>query len=65
MPSSVIAHISYSLENKALTVVFNSGDVYVYQSVPEKIYKEFKASVSKGNYLNRKLKKIFVGKKVV
>ncbi|RWU10185.1 KTSC domain-containing protein [Pedobacter chitinilyticus] len=46
MPSSVIAHISYNVEEKALTVVFNSGDIYVYQSVPEKIYKEFKASVS-------------------
>ena len=64
MPSSVIAHISYKIEDKALTVVFKSGDVYRYQPVPEKIYKEFKASISKGNYLNRKLKKMFVGKKV-
>ncbi len=64
MPSSVIAHISYKGQEKTLTVVFNSGDVYVYHAVPEKIYKEFKASVSKGNYLNRKLKKMFVGTKV-
>lgn len=64
MPSSVIAHISYKPEEKVLTVVFNSGIVYVYQPVPEKIYKEFKAAVSKGNYLNRKLKKMFVGKKM-
>ncbi len=64
MPSSVIAHISYEASKKALTVVFNSGDVYVYQAVPEKIYKEFKAAISKGNYLNRKLKKLFQGKKI-
>jgi len=64
MPSSVIAHISYNIAHKALTVVFNSGDVYLYQPVPEKIYKEFKAAISKGNYLNRKIKKLFVGKKV-
>lgn len=64
MPSSVIAHISYQQEKKALTVVFNSGDVYLYEKVPEKIYKEFKAAISKGNYLNRKLKKLFKGKKI-
>lgn len=63
MPSSVIAHISYVIEKKELIVVFNSGDVYEYYDVPEKIYKEFKASVSKGNYLNRKLKKMFKGEK--
>lgn len=63
MPSSVIAHISYVKEKKELIVVFNSGDVYEYYDVPEKIYKEFKASVSKGNYLNRKLKKMFKGEK--
>ncbi|MCJ0743715.1 KTSC domain-containing protein [Pedobacter montanisoli] len=64
MPSSVIAHISYQAEKEALTVVFNSGDVYLYEKVPEKIYKEFKAAVSKGKYLNRKLKKLFTGKKI-
>lgn len=64
MPSSVIAHISYQAEKQALTVVFNSGDVYLYEKVPEKIYKEFKAAISKGKYLNRKLKKHFMGKKI-
>ena len=64
MPSSVIAHISYKSETETLTVIFLSGDVYEYERVPEKIYKEFKASISKGTYLNRKIKKLFVGKKI-
>ena len=64
MPSSVIAHIYYNAQQKALTVVFNSGDVYVYRHVPENIYKEFTASISKGNYLNRKLKRLFKGEKL-
>ncbi|MGE6219929.1 KTSC domain-containing protein [Nubsella zeaxanthinifaciens] len=64
MPSSVIAHIHYELSRQELKVVFNSGDVYLYRNVPEKIYKEFKASISKGTYLNRKLKKLFKGEKV-
>lgn len=65
MPSSVIAHIAYKAETEVLTVVFLSGDVYQYEKVPEKIYKEFKASVSKGSYLNHKIKKLFVGQKIV
>jgi hypothetical protein len=64
MPSSVIAHIDYEAETQALRIIFLSGDVYLYEKVPEKIYKEFKASVSKGTYLNRKFKKLFKGKKV-
>lgn len=64
MPSSVIAHIKYHLESNKLIVVFLSGDVYAYKDVPEKIYKEFKAAVSKGNYLNRKIKKLFKAEKI-
>jgi len=64
MPSSVIAHIAYQKEKKSLIVVFLSGQVYAYEQVPEKIYREFKAAISKGNYLNRKIKKLFKGKKV-
>lgn len=64
MPSSVIAHINYKKENETLTVIFNSGDVYLYEKVPEKIYKEFKAAISKGKYLNHKLKKQFKGKRI-
>ncbi len=64
MLSSVIAHITYQLEREALIVVFLSGEVYLYENVSEKIYKEFKASISKGNYLNRKIKKLFTAKKI-
>lgn len=64
MPSSVIANINYQTDEKMLIVVFLSGDVYVYEKVPEKIYKEFKAATSKGNYLNRKIKKLFKARKV-
>ncbi|SOD14138.1 KTSC domain-containing protein [Pedobacter xixiisoli] len=65
MPSSVVLRINYHLELKALTVTFISGEIYLYENVPEKIYKEFKASVSKGNYLNRKIKKCYRAKKVL
>lgn len=64
MPSSVIANIKYNAALEELTIVFLSGDVYLYVGVPEKVYKEFKASVSKGTYLNRKFKKLFFGTKI-
>lgn len=64
MPSSVIANFKYNEDKKALIIVFLSGDTYVYENVPEKIYKEFKAAISKGNYLNRKIKKLFKVRKV-
>ena len=64
MPSSVIAHMSYQPEKEALTITFISGDVYLYEKVPEKIFKEFKASISKGHYLNWKIKKHYKAKKV-
>ncbi|RZL69935.1 MAG: KTSC domain-containing protein [Pedobacter sp.] len=64
MPSSVIAKIKYSVETQELIIVFLSGDAYLYPNVPEKVYKEFKASISKGTYLNRKFKKLFTGTKI-
>lgn len=65
MPSSVIAHIGYHPNKEHLIVVFRSGEIYLYEKVPEKIYKEFKASISKGSYLNRKIKKLFNAKKLL
>ena len=64
MPSSVVEHISYKPESKDLFVVFVSGDVYRYKDVPEKIYKNFKASVSKGTFLNRVIKNKFEMEKI-
>ncbi|WP_158799851.1 KTSC domain-containing protein [Pedobacter sp. L105] len=56
MPSSVVAHFEYNTDTKTLTVSFVSGKVYDYLHVPEKIYKEMRATISKGTYLNRRIK---------
>jgi hypothetical protein len=64
MPSSVVAQIKYDPDEKYLFVVFVSGDVYRYKDVPEKIYKNFKASISKGTFLNRTLKNRFEVEKI-
>lgn len=64
MPSSVVSSINYDSTKRILYVVFVSGDVYAYKEVPEKVYKDFKAAISKGKFLNRKIKKFYKMEKV-
>jgi KTSC domain len=52
MPSSVISSYNYNPDTENLTIRYVSGLVYCYQKVPEKVFKEFKTSISKGRYLN-------------
>jgi hypothetical protein len=56
MPSTVISSYSYDVQAAALTVRYISGLVYRYKEVPEKVFKEFRASGSKGRYLNFHIK---------
>ena len=56
MPSTVISDITYDTETALLRVTFISGIIYEYKDVPEKLYKELRASLSKGRYLNYKIK---------
>jgi hypothetical protein len=56
MPSSVISFYKYDPDTENLMITYVSGLVYCYQGVPEKVFKEFKASVSKGRYLNFHIK---------
>lgn len=56
MPSSVVSSYNYNPDTENLIIKYVSGLVYCYQKVPEKVYKEFKASISKGRYLNFHIK---------
>lgn len=64
MPSSVVDYFDYDSETLTLSVRYVSGIVYKYKNVPEKAYKEMKASVSKGKYLNYKIKPNYEYEKV-
>ncbi|WP_316845099.1 KTSC domain-containing protein [Pedobacter psychrodurus] len=64
MPSSVIKYFSYDGVTKTLKVIFVTDMVYLYQNVPEKIYKMLKASGSKGRYFNSYIKDKFNFKKL-
>lgn len=56
MPSTVISSVSYEPQTSTLVIKYVSGIAYHYKQVPEKVYKELKASFSKGRYLNHHIK---------
>lgn len=64
MPSSVISYYKYNPDTENLTIRYVSGLEYCYQKVPEKVFKEFKASISKGRYLNYHIKGKFDYRKI-
>lgn len=64
MPSSVIGSYNYDPEARELTITYVSGLVYCYKEVPEKVFKEFRASIGKGRYLNFHIKGKFAYNKV-
>lgn len=56
MPSMVIGSYGYDPATAILTIRYVSGLVYCYKDVPEKVFKEFRASLVKGRYLNFHIK---------
>lgn len=64
MPSSVIQSFQYNASRQVLKVIFVSGSIYEYLRVPEETYLKMKASTSKGEFLNRIIKKEYVFRKV-
>lgn len=56
MPSTVISRISYEPETLLLRITYNSGACYCYKEVPEIVYKELRASLVKGRYLQHFIK---------
>lgn len=65
MPSTVIAHISYTAATQQLRIVFVSGMVYIYKQVPEAIFKQMKEAFSKGIFFNEHIKGKFDFEKIV
>ena len=59
MPSSVIRSYHYDRRRRALDIVFQSRRRYTYLRVPERIYDEMKAAISKGEFFNRHIRDHF------
>ncbi|MFD0987639.1 KTSC domain-containing protein [Methyloligella solikamskensis] len=56
MPSSVIRTFFYDFDSQRLTVIFQSGRRYVYDAVPEIVYRELAAAPSTGAYFNENIR---------
>jgi len=60
MPSSVIKSFSYDPATSALNIIFVSGNIYVYENVPEAVYLKLKSAESKGRFFNSRIKNKYV-----
>ena len=47
--------VGYETSSKVLEVEFESGAVYQYLDVPERVYKELTRAESKGRYFNQEI----------
>lgn len=57
--SSNIKAIGFDELKNELTVEFNSGSKYVYESVPVSIYETFLEAESKGKYFHRNVRNVY------
>jgi hypothetical protein len=64
MPSSAIRLISHDEASERLTVTFVTGRTYVYESVPEKVYRDFLAAESKGRFFNDTIRDRFTFREI-
>jgi len=64
MPSAAIEQYKYDAEKEILTVKYRSGKVYNYLQVPEKVYREMRATMGKGIFLNMHIKGKFLFEEV-
>ncbi|MDB5032339.1 KTSC domain-containing protein [Mucilaginibacter sp.] len=56
MPSAMIAGYNYDASTETLTVRYHSGKMYNYLNVPEKVFKEMRATMAKGIWFNQHIK---------
>lgn len=56
MPSTAIEHISYDEGPRELHVKFVGGGTYTYYRVPKSVYRAFRETLSKGQFLNQFIK---------
>lgn len=62
--SSNISSTKYCNLSYTLTVKFSGGGVYIYSSLPPRVYQSFCISASKGKYLSQKIKGAYPYKKI-
>jgi hypothetical protein len=59
MPSTVIRTFEYDAAKRELLIVFQSGRRYVYLEVPQETFNDMRASFSKGDFFNARIREHF------
>lgn len=59
MPSSVIRSFFYDVNKATLTIIFVSGLRYVYEGVPQEVYRALAEAPSKREYFNAHIRDHF------
>lgn len=54
--STVLAQVGYDADSATLEVVFQSGEVYRYFELPEKVYRKLMLAESHGSFFNAFIK---------
>ena len=62
--SSNIISIGYEEKQHLLEVIFSNGNKYIYEHVPNNVYKTFMKAKSKGKYLGKYIVKKYKGVKI-
>lgn len=57
--SSAIAAIGYDMRTAILEVEFRSGRIYRYYGVPRSVYRTLLAANSRGQFLNRYIRRTY------
>jgi hypothetical protein len=56
MPSTAIRARSYDTASAALTIIFVTGRIYVYEKVPADVVADFNAAFAKGRFFNQHIR---------
>lgn len=59
-----IAQVGYDTEQHVLKIVFSTGNIYEYDSVPEEIYRMFMSTQSKGAFFKDQIKFRYAYRKI-
>ena len=59
MPSTVIRSFRYDSRRREFSIVFQTGRRYTYRQVPPDTHAAMKASSSKGEFFNRRIRDKF------
>lgn len=51
--------VKYDGANRTLTLWFHSGSAYAFHEVPRQVYDDFLRIVNRGEYFNRRIKKVY------